>query len=905
MVIAELLPVRTRVHEFGGSHAQRDAIERTLLEAVIRAGHADLAAALVSERLARREHDSYAWSKRAVLLAAAGDGPGGEAATARERELAGAGPVRGGGVRALSLACFPGRAVRGTLRCGDVSVRSGGERWHGHRSEFPWEQEALDHIREQMPDAEPYRAWQTFMFTTDRGHVREVDLLIAAPAGLFLVEIKSHPGTVTNSGDTWMFADGRVTRTIDNPLSLTDHKAKELKSLLKRAARARGVTERIPFIRPAVFLSAESLVCELNEFQRSAVYARDGLEDQTGLPGIWFGLLDEEAAGGRTQVTPGFSRALPGLLTEIGIANMQRIGTVGPYELEQRSFGAGPAWADYLARNPALPDDQPRRVRVYLTERIDSAGEAASVRRAAYREYMALQGISHEGIVRADDYSEELLAGPAVVFRHGSAWQRLDHFITGGTGTGGGLPPGARLDMVRQLAEALDHAHRRHLYHRALAPQSVYVETDGSCPQLRIADWQVAARADSTSNSGPGYDPEVFLKLLGRSAGAYLAPEFGRDGVSAAGLDLFGLGALASLVLTEEPPAADRDGLLARIEADGALTVPPLAPLPTGGTPSPEVRDLIRSSTRQNPADRTQTVREFMRQLDLVEEALAARTRPGEKDPLDAVRGDVIAGWTVRGVLGKGMTSKSLLVEGTPERAGEDTRRVFRIALGDEVADRVRREAELLRSLNDSHVIRILDGPFEAGPPGARRTVIAVEYAQGEHLSEELRRYGPLATPELESLGEDLLAGIRFLGHRDIWHRDVKPDNLVLRTLPRNGRELVMIDFALSGLPDNDLTVGTPGYLDPFLGGPGRNRFDQAAQLYSVAVTLHEMASGKLPEWDDHAADPEIRLAADRFDPAIRDGLTGFLRTALHRDAEARFRDLHEMTIAWTDIFRA
>lgn len=89
MVIAELLPVRTRVHEFGGSHAQRDAVERTLLEAAIRAGHADLANALVSERLAVRERNTYAWSKRAVLLAAAGNQAEAEAATRRQRELAG------------------------------------------------------------------------------------------------------------------------------------------------------------------------------------------------------------------------------------------------------------------------------------------------------------------------------------------------------------------------------------------------------------------------------------------------------------------------------------------------------------------------------------------------------------------------------------------------------------------------------------------------------------------------------------------------------------------------------------------------------------------------------------------------------------------------------------------------
>ena len=87
-----------------------------------------------------------------------------------------------------------------------------------------------------MPDAEPYRAWQTFTFTAASGHVREVDLFIATPGGLFLVEIKSHPGTATNNGSTWLFRDGDKTRTIENPLHFTDQKAKELKSQLQKAA---------------------------------------------------------------------------------------------------------------------------------------------------------------------------------------------------------------------------------------------------------------------------------------------------------------------------------------------------------------------------------------------------------------------------------------------------------------------------------------------------------------------------------------------------------------------------------------------------------------------------------------------------------------------------------------------
>ena len=91
-VLDELLPIRTRVHEFGGSHAQRDAVERTLLEAAIRAGRTDLALALVSERLAVRQCNTYAWSKRAGLLAAAADQPGAAtaagAAAARASDLA-------------------------------------------------------------------------------------------------------------------------------------------------------------------------------------------------------------------------------------------------------------------------------------------------------------------------------------------------------------------------------------------------------------------------------------------------------------------------------------------------------------------------------------------------------------------------------------------------------------------------------------------------------------------------------------------------------------------------------------------------------------------------------------------------------------------------------------------------
>jgi hypothetical protein len=59
-VVAELAPRRRWFNRFGGSHAQRDVLQRTLLEAAIRGDQHDLARALVSERLAVRPSSAYA-----------------------------------------------------------------------------------------------------------------------------------------------------------------------------------------------------------------------------------------------------------------------------------------------------------------------------------------------------------------------------------------------------------------------------------------------------------------------------------------------------------------------------------------------------------------------------------------------------------------------------------------------------------------------------------------------------------------------------------------------------------------------------------------------------------------------------------------------------------------------------
>ncbi|WP_274911729.1 tetratricopeptide repeat protein [Streptomyces sp. WZ-12] len=78
-----LLPIRHRLHDFGGSHAQRDAVQRTLVEAALRAGRHDLAGTLLSERSRLRPISPYNWSAKARLAERTGDPE--RAAAARER----------------------------------------------------------------------------------------------------------------------------------------------------------------------------------------------------------------------------------------------------------------------------------------------------------------------------------------------------------------------------------------------------------------------------------------------------------------------------------------------------------------------------------------------------------------------------------------------------------------------------------------------------------------------------------------------------------------------------------------------------------------------------------------------------------------------------------------------------
>src|SRR4051812_30508137 len=144
-----------------------------------------------------------------------------------------------------------------------------------HPVEHAWEREALAYVRQRLPAFDPYRAWATFEFISRDGKINEIDLLVLSPTGLFLVEIKSWPGTLTGDVRDWVVEHEGRRRVLENPLFLTDRKAKRLSTLLAGYSEFRRGTRTLPFIQPLVFLSAPALTSKLSETSRQHVYLRD------------------------------------------------------------------------------------------------------------------------------------------------------------------------------------------------------------------------------------------------------------------------------------------------------------------------------------------------------------------------------------------------------------------------------------------------------------------------------------------------------------------------------------------------------------------------------------------------------------------------------------------------------
>ena len=787
-------------------------------------------------------------------------------------------------------------------------------------SSFPWEREALEFVRSQFPNHEPYRAWTNFEFVADDGSIYEVDLLIFTPQGFFLIEIKSKPGRLRGDAGTWTWETDGTLATVDNPYHLANSKAKKLRSLLQRqkAAKSKG---QVPFIEALVFCSAENLQCDLQGNAKFHVCLRDRAADGAKPPrlGIMAAIKRRECDGLEPNANGTHDRPTAKLVAQAieqaGIRPSQRSRKVSDYVLD-RLINEGPGYQDWEATHTTLKSVR-RRVRIYNVRVSASSDERQTIERAAKREAELLEMLHHPGVLRREGFTEHEL-GPALIFEHDPTAMRLDHFLSQHHDQ---LTVDHRLDLLRQISEVIRFAHDKRVVHRSLSPHSILILDKGKeagAPvgrdgfAVKVFNWQVGYRSESNSTSNASLAVSATShvdRLVDDGSTAYMAPEaISGDNNVGEHLDIFSLGAIAYHIFSGSPPASNGLELSNKLRETKGLQISSVL---NGASES--LQEMIQWSTLPVVADReglVSSVDDFLDLLEKVEiEAKTSDTETYVDDPDEAKSGALLRGdFRVLHRLGKGASSVGLLVE------QQDEQYILKVAIDPDRNDRIRAEGEVLQKLRHSNIVEFIK-PVEIGNRSGflmRPVLVTVnDEPRVETLARRLGKEGKLHVDLLQRFGECLLDALKFLEKQGINHRDIKPDNIAIGHIGSSKQlELVLFDFSLARAPLDNIRAGTAAYLDPFLPLRKSKRWDLHAERYATAITLYEMAAGpgSFPKWGDGASDPshlqcEATIDGDLFDASLRDNLMEFFTRAFRRNPDERFDNAEAMLDTWRDCF--
>ena len=153
------------------------------------------------------------------------------------------------------------------------------------------------------------------------------------------------------------------------------------------------------------------------------------------------------------------------------------------------------------------------------------------------------------------------------------------------------------------------------------------------------------------------------------------------------------------------------------------------------------------------------------------------------------------------------------------------------------------REGRAAAKLDHPNIVRIYAADVYDGRPA-----IVMELIEGATLREILRG-GPLSPAQALSVIDQLLDAVGYAHQRGIIHRDIKPDNIFIRS----DGVVKLADFGIAHVDDAIAThsthvgaiLGTPGYMSPeqATGQP----VDARSDLFSVATVAYELLMGYNP----------------------------------------------------------
>ncbi|MCB9556360.1 MAG: protein kinase [Deltaproteobacteria bacterium] len=252
--------------------------------------------------------------------------------------------------------------------------------------------------------------------------------------------------------------------------------------------------------------------------------------------------------------------------------------------------------------------------------------------------------------------------------------------------------------------------------------------------------------------------------------------------------------------------------------------------------------------------------------------------------------------------------ANSLVFRGTHTRLGQSV--AIKVLSADMAADpilktRFEAEARVQASLRHPHIVAVQDfvnlGDFYA---------IIMEYFEGTTLDQVLFDLdGPMPLDRIRAVCEPVLEAIGYAHSQGVVHRDIKPSNIIIARIGSREYPKVM-DFGIAKVLAESATQTAPGamlgtllYMSPEQ-CKALKSVDERSDIYSLGITLYQMATGMVPFYAESAFDIMMAHvqtpppAPRSLVPQVPARLEQIILRALQKRPEDRFQSAAEMATA-------
>ncbi|MFH0940191.1 MAG: serine/threonine-protein kinase [Planctomycetota bacterium] len=212
--------------------------------------------------------------------------------------------------------------------------------------------------------------------------------------------------------------------------------------------------------------------------------------------------------------------------------------------------------------------------------------------------------------------------------------------------------------------------------------------------------------------------------------------------------------------------------------------------------------------------------------------------------------------------------------------------------------ERFKREIKATCMMAHPNIVRICDTGIEQGV-----FYLATEFIDGETLSQRLRRDGKIPRAEALRIGRDIAHALGHAHARNVLHRDVKPENVMISSTG----DVKLADLGLAKFLHDEqfitaegIAVGTPHYISPEQARALKD-VDHRSDLYSLGAMLFHIITGRLPYEGDNGAEVMKRHVFEAvpdprsIDPNLSADIAEMIMKLMAKNPAQRFQTGEEL----------